>query len=163
MVSFILNLATVIINTDFPEEPVLRAVKRFRRDMEMALRPLGKMERGSYGMIRLSRRKLPDDDFRICISERDELVIEAGNNLGIIYGFCYLSRKYLGILPFWFWNDQVIEKKQAVCVTDSIYISEPFPVKYRGWFINDEVLLDHWNGGVDSEYPWEMAFETATW
>lgn len=160
MVSFILNLATVIINTDFPEEPVLRAVKRFRRDMEMALRPLGKMERGSYGMIRLSRRKLPDDDFRICISERDELVIEAGNNLGIIYGFCYLSRKYLGILPFWFWNDQVIEKKQAVCVTDSIYISEPFPVKYRGWFINDEVLLDHWNGGVDSEYPWEMAFET---
>lgn len=159
MTGFILNMATVIINTDFPGEPVVRAVKRFRRDMEMALRPLGKLEKGNHGMIRLSRRNLPDDHFRICLSEWDELVVEAGNELGIIYGLCHLSRKYLGILPFWFWNDQSVEKKQAVCVEDSLYEPEPFPVKFRGWFINDEVLLAHWDGGVDREYPWEMAFE----
>lgn len=159
MVSFILNQATVIINTDFPEEPVVRAVKRFRRDMEMALRPLGKVERGNYGMIRLSHRNLPEDHFRICISERDELVVEAGNHLGIIYGLCYLSRKYLGIQPFWFWNDQTIEKRQAVCVNEPLYEPKLFPVQFRGWVISDEVLLDHWDAGVDSEYPWEMAFE----
>lgn len=159
MVSFILNQATVIINTDFPEEPVVRAVKRFRRDMEMALRPLGKVERGNYGMIRLIHRNLPDDHFRICISERDELVVEAGNHLGIIYGLCYLSRKYLGIQPFWFWNNQVIEKKQAVCVNEPLYEPKLFPVQFRGWVISDEVLLDHWDGGVSREYPWEMAFE----
>lgn len=33
------------------------------------------------------------------------------------------------------------------------------PVKFRGWFINDEVLLSHWDAGRDASYPWEMALE----
>lgn len=132
MANFILGLTIVIINTDFLEEPVLQAVKRFRRDMEMAFRSLGKVEQGSYGMIRFNHRRPPNGDFRTYISGRDELVIEVSDSLGIIYDSCYLGCKYLGILPLWFWSDQVVEKERAVCVIDSTYMSEPPPVEHRG-------------------------------
>ena len=38
--------------------------------------------------------------------------------------------------------------------------SRPTPVvRYRGWFINDEVLLSHWSIGGDPEEPWRMVLE----
>ena len=39
------------------------------------------------------------------------------------------------------------------------YQSEENRIRYRGWFINDEVLISHWTAGVSKEYPWEMVFE----
>lgn len=39
------------------------------------------------------------------------------------------------------------------------YYSEKRPVAYRGWFINDEVLISRWEAEENADYPWEMAFE----
>ena len=95
---FTLNRDTKLINSDFPEKPVERAVRRFYRDMDMALLP-GPRERAG-GRIRLCRACLPPEQYRICPASGDELVIEASDELGVIYALIYISRAYLGILPF---------------------------------------------------------------
>ena len=96
---FTLNRDTKLINSDFPEKPVERAVRRFYRDMDMALLP-GARERAG-GRIRLCRACLPPEQYRICPASGYELVIEASDELGVIYALLYISRAYLGILPFW--------------------------------------------------------------
>ena len=93
-----------------------------------------------------------------------ELTVSASDDLGIIYGLYHISKTFLGVNEFWFWNEQeLIREKEHVVPEDYSYRSEPFKVRFRGWFINDEVLFDGWNpeidGQVDESFPWKMAFE----
>lgn len=136
-------------------ETVRRAVGRFRRDMDMVLE---KGDDVKGGTIVMRMEKMPAEQYRLEVKE-NILVIAAGDDLGFIYAFHFISEKYLGILPFWFWNDQKFLKKKRVEIPEGEYTPEGFDIAYRGWFLNDEVLISHWNGGVSSEYPWEMAFE----
>lgn len=46
--------------------------------------------------------------------DNNMLVIYASDTLGFVYGLYHISRDILGVLPFWFWNDQVFIKKRAV-------------------------------------------------
>lgn len=171
--NFVLTRSSGIVNDDFFEEPVIRAVKRFYRDMEMVFGRPGddgeagngdcqeeddRQENGCSRMI-LRRTQAAPEQYRITVGENQELYIEAAEELGIIYGLNFLSRQYLGILPFWFWNDQKIEKRREIKIPAGIVNSKPRPVRYRGWFINDEVLISHWDAGESEAYPWEMAFE----
>jgi hypothetical protein len=88
------------------------------------------------------------------------LKILASDELGMIYGIYEVSRSLLGVQNFWFWNDQHFIKKEAYLVPDDYELqSKPFAVKYRGWFINDEVLLMQWNIDGDADEPWRMVFE----
>ena len=88
-----------------------------------------------------------------------EITISGADARSFIYALNYLSETYLGVLPFWFWNDQKMEVKSYVEIPCGIYHSEPDRIRYRGWFINDEVLISHWTAGVSPSYPWEMVFE----
>ena len=86
--------------------------------------------------------------------------IAAGDELGLIYGLYRLSRDILGVQPFWFWNDQPFERAAGWPVPQGWRAqSEPMAVRYRGWFINDEVLLHAWTLDGRAAGPWEMAFE----
>lgn len=82
------------------------------------------------------------------------------DDLGLVYGILEFSRKYLGIQPFWFWADQSIAKKTEINIPCLDY-DVPVPkVRYRGWFVNDEVSLIGWK----DPYPptrevWEPVFE----
>ncbi len=97
--------------------------------------------------------------FRIAASD-GHLEIGASDELGFVYGIYWVSREILGIHNFWFWNDQVIEPKECIQVPDDLeFASEPYAVKYRGWFLNDEVLLHTWKVEQKEEKPWEMALE----
>ena len=88
------------------------------------------------------------------------LTIKASDDFGFIYGIYEISRRFLGIQPLWFWNDQKIERRESIEIPEGFfYKSEKPRVRYRGWFINDEVLLATWNIDGDYEKPWEMAFE----
>lgn len=90
----------------------------------------------------------------------NKLCLYASSELGFIYGLYHISRVFLGILPFWFWNDQKISPVLDVTVpNDYSYTSRPFKVKYRGWFVNDEVLLDHFPINGDLNNTWKMVFE----
>lgn len=79
---------------------------------------------------------------------------------------CHNHNPFGGITPFWFWNDQAFTKKTSVNVPDDIYKSPDYDYTYRGWFINDEVLLDYWgtdrydgNTNIIENNAFEMAME----
>lgn len=140
---------------EMPENTAVRkACKRFERDVEKALSAVG----DACGSIVLRKDNLEAEQYRIEVSER-EIVIYGADARSFIYALNMLSEKYLDILPFWFWNDQKIEEKPYVEIPCGSYQSEPDRIRYRGWFINDEVLISHWDAGVSKEYPWEMVFE----
>ncbi|MBP5652849.1 MAG: hypothetical protein J6X17_05460, partial [Lachnospiraceae bacterium] len=56
----------------------------------------------------------------------------------------YISRKFLGIQPFWFWMDQKIDRSDEIPVKYGDYRSDKPAVTFRGWFVNDEVLISKW-------------------
>ena len=74
----------------------------------------------------------------------DTLLLSASDDLGFVYGLFEISRHFLGVQPFWFWNDQPFEVRESVKIpTNTVIESKPARVTYRGWFINDETLLSH--------------------
>jgi len=92
--------------------------------------------------------------------ERTTLHIVAVDHLGLVYGMLHYSEKYLGVDPFWFWADLPPKHRSHIKVVADNYDSpEPF-VRFRGWFVNDEVCLIGWK----EEYPpsrevWQPVFE----
>lgn len=152
---FLLNQKTRI-QTNWNTEPVRRGIARFQRDLQMTLEKEGVME----NEIKLFQQNSEKAEwYRIQVKSERLVQIEASDELGAIYALLELSRRFLGILPFWFWNDQQFQKTAYKKLSFTELEAESFSVKYRGWFINDEVLLSHWNAGVTEEYPWEMAME----
>lgn len=92
--------------------------------------------------------------------DRKVIVVSAADELGFIYGIYWLSRKLLGVKDLWFWNDQEFHPRKEHEVSENLsYASGKAAVRFRGWFINDEVLLDHWNYENDPELKWQMVFE----
>lgn len=107
---------------------------------------------------------LPDqmdtpEQFRIIVV-KNCIEIRAGDDLGFIYGILYLSEHYLGVRPFWFYMDQEIRQREYAEIPIISYASEPFPVRYRGWFINDEVLMMQWKYNENGVDGWKIALET---
>jgi hypothetical protein len=82
------------------------------------------------------------------------------DDLGIIYGLLEYSRQYLEVDPFWFWADIPDKPKTNIHIPTNDFDSLEKAVKYRGWFVNDEVCLIGWK----EEYPptkeiWVPVFE----
>lgn len=133
---------------------VEHAIQTLKRDMDTVF--TNTEEQG--GDIRLVREKMEAETYNISIRE-EEIVIKAEDELGFVYGLLYISNRYLGVEPFWFWNDQEFIKRKDMHIDCMEYTSERSYVKYRGWFINDEVLIHTWNANKTEVTPWEMAFE----
>lgn len=84
----------------------------------------------------------------------------ARGDLGFVYGLLYISEKYLGIQPFWFWADQTITKRDSLNIFCENYVSLPSKVRFRGWFVNDEVCLIGWKDSYPpSREVWLPVFE----
>lgn len=152
--NFILHRTTSLQREIQNTKAVEYAYARFERDMEMTLEASAR----EGGTVILRQKKLEPEAYEMEVSE-DTVVIYGSNDRSFIYALNELSEKYLGILPFWFWNDQEIKVKPYVEIPYGHYQSEENRIRYRGWFINDEVLISHWTAGVSKEYPWEMVFE----
>lgn len=91
---------------------------------------------------------------------KEKLILRAGDNRGYIYGLLAISRRLLGVTDFWFWNDQQFSPVEEIPVPADFSLgSRPAAVKWRGWFVNDEVLLHRWQLDGSREKPWEMVFE----
>ena len=137
--------------------PVQKAVKAFERDIQNVCLESNKKGRDIYLNVDES---IPAECFTVKIPDNDSIMISASEDLGLIYGIYHVSKYFLGVNEFWFWNEQVLEKLEGFEVPeDYFYESKPFKVKYRGWFINDEVLFDGWKKNDSDNMPWEMAFE----
>lgn len=136
--------------------PTLHAVEMLRRDMKKVFQS---EEANTDNCIFLQENaELPAESYLITVTSK-QLTIEASEDLGFVYGLLYLSERYLGIKPFWFWMDQQIAIKEQVAIEEGQIPSPKYAVKYRGWFFNDEVLINKWNIDGDKMLPWKMAFE----
>lgn len=148
--------ANTKIITDEKDTAVQLALRSLRRDMEKTFTP--SEEEGLK--IRLVRRPAEEECF---VLEQTENVLELGadSELGFVYGIYEISRRFLGVQDFWFWNDQQFERRERIEVAQGFfYRSEPYRVRLRGWFVNDEVLISAWSVDRDPKRPWEMVFET---
>lgn len=151
---FQLSRNTTLLSDAVTEKAVELACERLRRDMEKTLTDIVK----NRNRIILCKKDLKPEQYELEVTEQ-EITIYGADARSFIYALNYLSETYLGVLPFWFWNDQKMEVKSYVEIPCGIYHSEPDRIRYRGWFINDEVLISHWTAGVSKDYPWEMVFE----
>lgn len=135
--------------------PVNNAVSILRRDIEKRFYATD----NEKNEIRLTKASgLESEDFIIIVSE-DNITVSAGDELGFVYGLLYISEKFIGIQPFWFWMDSRIEKIDFSEIECGQYRAAKPIIKYRGWFVNDEVLLMKWSIDGDRIEPWKMVFE----
>lgn len=138
-----------------PSAPVQHAMEILRRDLAAACLPTSR----PGGAVLLVRAPLPPESWHLAV-QGYTLTLTAGDDRGFVYGLLAVSREVLGVEDFWFWNDQVPAPAPGYPLPDGWTLaSRPAAVRWRGWFINDEVLLHTWAPGGDSEKPWEMAFE----
>lgn len=138
------------------EKAVIRAVKSLKRDMERVFEETE--EEG--GVIELVQGEMLQECFTLEEKNNNKLVLTASDELGFVYGLYEISRRFLRITPFWFWNDQKLQKTKSVFIPAGFfYASEPFAIRFRGWFVNDEVLLHTWKIKGDKDAPWEMVME----
>ncbi len=153
-----ININTVISYSKQKSKAVQYAVKALERDIRNTCGETG--EKGSIIEIIFSD-KIPAECFELASKDDGEKIeISASEDLGFIYGIYYISKKFLGVNEFWFWNEQCFQKKEGYEIPkDYYYASKPYPIRFRGWFVNDEVLIDSWQIDGSKEKPWEMAFE----
>ncbi|ASA23881.1 glycosyl hydrolase 115 family protein [Paenibacillus donghaensis] len=88
------------------------------------------------------------------------LHIVGRDELGIIYGLLHYSRYVLGVDPFWFWAELPPVRQDSILLPAENVDSLRPKVRYRGWFVNDEVCLIGWK----EQYPpgeevWQPVFE----
>lgn len=148
--------STTKILCDRPGTSVEYAIDDIRRDLASVLKP--STEEGSP--VCLVQTDLETEAYRISVAD-GSLCIEAGDDFGFIYGLYAFSRTVLGVKDLWFWNDQHFTQVDSIPLPDSFQLeSTKSAVRYRGVFINDEVLLEHWQVENDPDLPWRLAFET---
>lgn len=93
-------------------------------------------------------------------NDKWSMQINGYDDLGIIYGLLEYSSRFLEIDPFWYWADLPVKTVTEIQIPTEKVDSVKQKVKYRGWFVNDEVCLIGWK----KEYPpsreiWYSVFE----
>lgn len=151
--NFIFSLNTQIV-AENPSPSVANGISILRRDMNTVFHESIGIENR---IILKENNELETEMYVIDVNE--DIIIQAKDNLGFIYGLLHISATYLDITPFWFWMNQVIDKKVDVLVPYGVTNSKKALVRFRGWFYNDEVLMLKWNLNGDKKNSWRMAFE----
>ena len=150
---FILN-ANTVISYEGNMPAVINAVNILKRDIAKKFIP---SQEKSTEIVLTEKSGMEEEAYIVDVAEK--ITIYAADELGFVYGLLYISEKFLGIQPFWFWLDQKIETTDKIEVEYGTHNSVKPIIKYRGWFVNDEVLIMKWNIGGDSVEPWRMVFE----
>ncbi|WP_317890708.1 glycosyl hydrolase 115 family protein [Paenibacillus arenilitoris] len=167
--AFIIDRYTAYRIPDDPKSPIRYAWEMVRRDHETVFGAAPTLGDQAHADV-VFRYAKPEDRcpaypesfcFRFSRGGNGTtLHIAAEDDLGLVFGMLEYSRKYLGVDPWWFWADLPPAPRSHVAVPADDYDSpEPF-VRFRGWFVNDEVCLIGWK----EEYPpsrevWEPVFE----
>ena len=151
---FMLSRATRV-TAQWASAPVQHAVARFWRDMEMTLSTPGFVPDNRL-MICLAPA-LPPESYTLDVTE-NQLTLCAADDLGAVYGLLDISRHYLGVAPFWFWNQQQFEPKPFVTVPEGRITGPAAAVGLRGWDLSDAPWLSAWADATEN--GWEMIFES---
>ena len=76
--------------------------------------------------------------------------------LGTVYGIYAFATKCLGVLPVYRLVDRFPATQERMELAPIRFASEERPVRFRGWFLNDEDLLTEWKksgGHRNIDYP----------
>ena len=151
----------ITCNTKIINIPNSIAVKIAVKALERDIANTCNVSEFAGDIISYERDESVEKECFIINKSEDTVQILASDDLGFIYGTYHISKTFLGVNEFWFWNEQILEKRDGYEVPEGYHFeSKPFNVRFRGWFINDEVLFDGWKRDKDDNRPWEMAFET---
>lgn len=135
------------------------AVRKAAENLKRDIRKIFVQSTEPGAEIYLVEKQQAPEGYQAVIRE-GHLEIQASDDLGFIYGIYDVSRTVLGVHAFWFWNDQKFQQKEEILLPEDYELhSNPYKVKYRGWFVNDEVLIHTWHVDREKEKPWEMVFE----
>ena len=152
---FEINSSTRII-LSFPEtEAIMEAIERFHRDMSFTLFSSGRKET----VICITEDRTIEAEGWEMDGAAATLMIRTSDELGVIYALAEVSRLGLGIKPLWYWCNQDFVKEAYRILPITHAESQRQAFRYRGWFINDEVLFLHWRPNGSETEQWEMAFE----
>lgn len=100
------------------------------------------------------------EQFEITVHDY-KIQIDCKDELAFVYAVLYFSREYLKVDDFWFWTEKEPKKSNRIVVEEGEYVSPTPKVRYRGWFVNDEVCLIGWSDVYPpSRKVWECVFET---
>lgn len=136
-------------------KPVQYAAKALKRDLSNVFEETD----AAGGTLILQQAGLPDEAYEVDVT-RDAITVSASSQLGFAYGIYAVSREFLGVLPFWFFMDQPFARTVQKQIPEGTKLVNPtYAVKYRGWFVNDEVLLDHWSVDRDPAKPFALTYE----
>jgi hypothetical protein len=155
MNGFELSLSTVIKGgEEFPS--VRNAGDILRRDMSEVLTGYGKENTINV----LIDDNMGKESFTAEAAE-DSITIRAGDDLGAVYGLLSISEKFLGIKPLSWWTGTKTERKDKAVIPAGTWSSPEYKVRFRCWFINDEVLFLGWHKEeAERAAVWRRVFET---
>lgn len=163
-----------LVRIQFPDirtSPIEHAIRMLVRDFEVVLGAKPELVTGNEKAAELCIRMAVEQDnclqhpeafgFRFHSSGRNPRMDIVGyDDLGLVYGILEFSRRFLGIEPFWFWADQSIVKRTEIDIPCNNFDAPAPKVRYRGWFVNDEVCLIGWKESYPpSREVWEPVFE----
>lgn len=74
------------------------------------------------------------------------LVIAGSDMRGTIYGLYSLTQDGLGVDPLRFWTEKPVTARKTLFLGHMNHLEGQPYFKYRGWFTNDEDLLQGWHG-----------------
>ncbi len=154
MADFVLNLSTRIA-ADEERKPLFHAAEVLRRDIRETL-----TGRGPENVIRVALDPtLGEEAYRAEVRE-EEIRLCCGDELGAVYGLLSVSEKFLGVKPLGWWMGLNPEKREKVLIPAQTWQSRAHRVRFRSWFINDEVLFTGWHLEENQRAEvWRRAFE----
>lgn len=157
MEEFVISKATRIV-TDFGNDVLRNAAQILTRDIQMTVTTI---QTDNEIDLRVTSALPRTEQFSVAQPDAAYLVVQSGTLRGVMYGALAISKNVLKVNDFWFWLDKLPKKVPQAVVGNPTRLKLPdYRVSYRGWFVNDEVLLNHWQYQESNQNVWQMVYET---
>ncbi len=138
--------------------PLNRLIYLFQRDLD---RCLGQARRPNGQVLEIQLTGGEPESWELDVKGKARVVLTAADVLGVAYGLFSISRHALGVEPWGPWLEIEPPRKQQADIGVVPRASVEHRIKYRGWFINDEILLRAWTSlQTDEQAAWHLACET---
>lgn len=147
------------------EPPIECALRDLSADLERVLaarlQRVARPDRGAgLVLVNLKQQSWPGlkiskggwERYEIALHD-GRIVIAGSDTRGLVFGIYQFSQHALGVDPLHFWIPRKPEARQSVDPARAVTVSPSPTFKYRGWFVNDEDLLERWRYGTRRETP----------
>lgn len=147
-----------VVTADYTNDVLRNAAKILSRDIKAVVTTVGDQ---NEILLTLDPSAPDNEGFKVTLKDDHQLVVSSGTSRGAMYGALAISRDVLRVDDFWFWLDKQPKQVPYAIVSNPEDIRLPdFRVKYRGWFVNDELLLNEWEYRESTANVWQMIYET---